>query len=165
MKKEKLMQRTWFAMLLILFSSCTSTPDPETFKRTVSGPQYAEFSSSYDAVWKASVTVMGKYSLRTYDQDAGIIETEYIRGENVWIPPYKKKYIPGGYRYKLNLKLIRIKSKFGNYVRAILLKSPEIQKDFFSNPEKTPTDGLEELSLLYRIEREIEIQEFVTQKN
>ncbi len=134
-----------------------SSPDPETFNRTVSGPQSKNIQASYDTIWKASLQTMGKYPLKTYDQEIGVIETDYIRGDNVWIPPYKKKYIPGGYRYKLNLKLIKVKSRTENYVRVVVLKQPEIQRDFFSTPEKIQTDGLEELSILYRIEREVDI--------
>lgn len=138
-----------------------SSPDPETFNRTVSGPQSKNIQAAYDSIWKASLQTMGKYPLRTYDQEAGVIETDFIRGDNVWIPPYKKKYIPGGYRYKLNLKLIKVKSRTENYVRVVVLKQPELQRDFFSTPEKIQTDGLEELSILYRIEREVEISKLM----
>lgn len=136
--------------------------DPETFKRTVSGPQSSNIPASYDSVWKASLQTMGKYPLRTYDQETGVIETDFIRGDNVWLPPYKKKYIPGGYRYKINLKLIKVRSSKENYVRVVVLKQPELQRDFFSTPEKIPTDGLEELAIIYRIEREIEINRLIS---
>lgn len=136
-------------------------PDPETFDRKVSGPQSKNFYLPYRNVWRAALQVMGKYPLKTYDEETGVIETDFIRGDNVWTPPYKKKYVSGGYRYKLNVKIFKGKSKTENAVRLVVLKQPEIQKDFFSPPEKIQTDGLEELALIYRIEREVSITQYL----
>lgn len=154
------MRLTWFVTLLIL-TSCSSTPDPETFTRKVSGPEIADIPASYEAVWRATLQTMGKYPLKTYDEDTGVIETDYIRGQNIWMPPYKKEYGAGGFRYKINVKLIKVKSQRGPNIRVVVLKLPEIQKDFFSSPTKVSSDGLEELSIVYRIEREIQIQKLL----
>ena len=35
----------------------------------------------------------------------------------------------------------------------------ELQKDFFSGAEKTASDGLEELAIMYRVERELLIEQ------
>ena len=110
------------------------------------------------SVWKSCLIVLGKYPLKSYDEESGVIETDFIKGEDAWISPHKKKYVPGGYRYKLNLRVIKGKANNKNATKVIVLKQSELQKDFFAEPEKIQSDGLEELALLYRIERELALE-------
>lgn len=137
-------------------SGCSSAAvEPELIDIKDPGPKTKTFSSSFLNTWKACLIVLGKYPLKSYDEESGIIETDYIRGEDVWIAPHRKKYVKGGFRYKLNLRVIKGRQGANSVTKVIILKQPELQKDFFSDSEKTQTDGLEELSILYRIEREL----------
>jgi hypothetical protein len=142
-----------------LVAGCTTTAgfDPNNIEIKAPGPKSKSFYANFPSVWKAALLTVGKYPLKSYDEDAGIIETDYIRGDNVWLPPYKERYIPGGYRYKINIRLIKGHYRNQNVIQVIVLKSPETQKDFFSDSENTVSDGLEEMTILYRIERELAI--------
>lgn len=142
------------------FSGCSSaTVEPERIEIKDPGPKTKTFSTSFLSTWKACLIVLGKYPLKSYDEESGVIETDFIRGEDVWTAPHKKKYLQGGFRYKLNLRVIKGKQGAAPVTKVIILKQPELQKDFFADSEKQQTDGLEELSLLYRIERELALEE------
>lgn len=161
---SKNLKKTSLAILLLIFVGCmtscsSATVDPERIDIKDPGPKSRTFSSPFRDVWKASLIVLGKYSIKSYDEDSGAIETDYIRGEDAWISPYKKKYVRGGFRYKLNLRVIKGQTGTQQVTKVIILKTPEVQKDFFSDSEKTQTDGLEELSVLYRIEREVALEQ------
>ncbi len=141
-------------------SGCSSASvEPEHIDIKDPGPKTKTFSTSFLNTWKACLIVLGKYPLKSYDEESGVIETDFIRGEDVWVAPHRKKYIQGGFKYKLNLRVIKGKQGAKPVTKVIVLKQPELQKDFFADSEKIQTDGLEELSLLYRIERELALEE------
>jgi hypothetical protein len=146
---------------LVTIAACSTTGgfDPNNIEIKAPGPKSKSFYGSFANVWKAALITVGKYPLKSYDEDAGVIETDFIRGETVWLPPYKDHYVTGGYRYKINIRLIKAHYGGQNVVQAVVLKQPEIQKDFFTNSEKAVSDGLEEMAILYRIERELAIEQ------
>lgn len=146
-------------VMAISLGACSSaTIEPERIEIKDPGPKTKTFNADFLTTWKSCLIVLGKYPLKSYDEEAGVIETDYIKGDEAWISPHKKKLVQGGYRYKLNLRVIKGKKNSKSATKVILIKQPEHQKDFFSDSEKVQSDGLEELSLLYRIERELSIE-------
>lgn len=123
----------------------------------VYGPREQIFNANFDEVWKAVNLVLQAYPLRVSNMDQGIIETDSIRGNRVWTPPYGRESSGSGRAYSLNVRVIRGKSETNPQTKVVLLKEARIQTDFFSDPKQTPSDGLEERTLLYRIGREIQI--------
>lgn len=116
------------------------------------------FDETYETVWKAAQLALSKYSIRVNDMDSGIFETQSIHGDKAWLSPNVEKAISGGQRYKISVRILKGTKKSGApATKVIILKRAEIQRDFFSEVEKLPSDGLEELAIMYRIERELEI--------
>lgn len=147
-------------VLVALIAGCTTmSDDPERIEIKDPGPKSKTFTSPFLNVWKSSLIVIGKYPLKSYDEDTGIIETDFIKGEEAWVAPHKKKGVSGGYRYKVNLRVIRGKGESKNTTKVIVFKQIENQKDFFADADKIQTDGLEEKAILYRIERELALEE------
>lgn len=146
-------------LALILITSALGcsfmTEEPERIDIKNPGPKSQTYKSTFPNTWKACLMVLGKYPLKSYDEESGIIETDFIRGEDVWVAPHRKNYVVGGFRYKLNLRVIRGRSGSKNVTKVIITKMPEMQKDFFADAEKIQSDGLEEMSILYRVEREL----------
>lgn len=116
------------------------------------------FFASYDNVWRAAHAVI-KYPIAQENQDTGIIETEYIKGVDGWIPPGAQKPPSSGIRYKLTFTFAKGTTEGRDSTRVTIDKRMEILRDFFSDPEKLESDGLEEKILFYRIERELVIQD------
>ncbi|MFP5519958.1 MAG: hypothetical protein ACLGGX_08650 [Bdellovibrionia bacterium] len=124
---------------------------PLSFKQRI-------FFASYDEVWRAAHTVL-KYPIAVDNQDTGVIETEYIKGVDGWLPPEVAKPPSSGFRYKISMVFARGKVGGRESVRVTIEKKNEILRNFFSEPEQQESDGLEEKVLFYRMEREIIINE------
>jgi hypothetical protein len=123
----------------------------------VYGPREQVFYASFDEVWKAVNLVLQAYPLRVSNMDQGIIETDSIRGNRIWSAPYGRETSGSGRAYSLNVRVVKGKSESKPLTKVILLKEAQVQTDFFSDPKQTPSDGLEERTLLYRIGREVQI--------
>jgi hypothetical protein len=155
-----LISKIFLTLIMVSALGCSSANvEPERIDIKSPGPKTRIYQSPFANVWKSCLIVLGKYPLKSYDEEAGVIETDYIRGEDVWIAPHRKKYVSGGFRYKLSLRIIKGKSNNKPVTKVVIVKQPELQKDFFSDSEKTQSDGLEELSILYRVERELALDQ------
>ena len=156
----QLISKITLIFIMVSALGCNSaTVEPERIDIKNPGPKTQSYSASYNSVWKSCLIVLGKYPLKSYDEEAGVIETDFIKGEDVFIAPHRKKYVVGGFRYKLNLRIIKGRANNKSVTKVIILKTPELQKDFFSDSEKLQSDGLEEMSILYRVERELALEQ------
>lgn len=122
------------------------------------------YFSSYDNVWRAAHASI-KYPISQENQDTGIIETEYIKGVDGWLPPGATKPPSTGIRYKLTLTFAKGTTEGRESTRVNIDKKIEILRDFFSDPEPIQSDGLEEKIIFYRIERELIIMEALKKAN
>lgn len=116
------------------------------------------YYAPYDTVWTALHKVL-KYPIAQENQDTGVIETEYIKGIDGWLPPGTQTPPSAGIRYKLIFTVAKGKAGNRESARVTIDKKMEILRDFFSPPETIETDGLEEKVLFYRIERELIVSE------
>lgn len=116
------------------------------------------FFAPYDSVWRAAHAVI-KYPIAQENQDTGVIETEYIKGLDGWLPPNEQRPPSSGIRYKLTLIFAKGSTEGRESTRVTIDKKMEILRDFFSEPEPMESDGLEEKIIFYRIERELIINE------
>lgn len=114
------------------------------------------FFAPYDLVWKAAHQSI-KYTIASENQDFGVIETDYVKAVDGWLPPDKSKPEYKSARYKLNLTFAKGKTEGHESTRVTIDKKIEIFRDFISEKQILSSDGLEELTLFYRIEREIRI--------
>lgn len=113
------------------------------------------FYAPYDLVWKAAHLSI-KYTIASENQDFGVIETDYVKAVDGWLPPDKTKPDYKSARYKLIFTFAKGMKKDGKEpTRLTIEKKVEIFPDFISEKQIVPSDGLEELALFYRIEREI----------
>jgi len=125
---------------------------------TFNGPASRVIVGGYDEVWRALQKAFSSYPIQVNNLDQGILETDIIKGAQIWSPPFVKNARPVNYRYTLSARVIRGKTAGQESVRIIVSKKINLQRDFFSADEELLSDGLEELSLLYRIERELQIE-------
>jgi len=113
---------------------------------------------SYESVWRAAQLTL-KYPIAVNNMENGILETEWIRGVDGFLPPKATIEPSAGMKYKITLNMVKGKLDGRNSVRVTITKKIERQKDFFSDVETLTSDGYEEKVIAYRIEREILIEE------
>lgn len=140
---------------LLSFSGCaTNSGKPEV----KFGPRAQVYRASFDVVWLATQKALTQYPLRVNNMDLGLLETDIIKGSDVWVPPHIKKRSSGGVRYRLIVRLVKGNVRGNPRVKVTVEKKMTKKRDFFAKSKKMPSDGLEEKALLYRIEREIVIE-------
>ncbi len=143
-----------FALLVaILCSGCSSMPE----KKPLSYSKV--YKAKFEEVWRACQQALIKYPMRINNMDTGILQTEFIKGNRAFKPPTMKEDYSSGYRYRLKLRLVKGNlSKSREAVKVTVAKDTEIKTDFFSDPKRLESDGLEEKVILYRIEKEISVE-------
>ncbi len=149
-----------FLFLSILITGCELFPkkkNPNT-QDALNRPFQQEYLASYEAVWRAA-QISVRYPISLNNMDTGQLETDWIRALEGFLAPDQKKSPSSGMRYKIILTLVRGRKVNRPTVRVTLRKVVERQRDFFAEPESVATDGLEEKIILYRMERELIIQE------
>ncbi|MFZ4404207.1 MAG: hypothetical protein ACOYOK_08920 [Pseudobdellovibrionaceae bacterium] len=141
--------------ILMLLSGCslfdsfsTKSAQPKLHKRI--------FLASYDNVWRATHSAL-RYPIAIDNQDTGVIETEMIKAVDGWTSATAEQPPPSGLKYKLVILIVKGKVDGQNSTRVSIEKKSTLSKDFFSDPELIDSDGLEEKSIFYRIERELVI--------
>ncbi len=155
----KQIHRAALAALFVLLSSCqlleTRVESPDEIIERVS--QQKIFFASYDEVWRAAHAAI-KYTIASENQDFGVIETDYVKAVDGWLPPFMNKPSHPGSRYKLTFNFARGTTQGRESVRVTIDKRIEVFRSVISDIEVIPSDGFEEKVLFYRIEREIIIQ-------
>ena len=144
---------------VLAVSSCqlveTQAESPEEILDRVS--QQKVFFATYDEVWRAAHAAI-KYTIASENQDFGVIETDFVKAVDGWLPPFLTKPINPGSRYKLTFNFAKGNTQGKESVRVTIDKRIEVFRSVISDIEVVPSDGFEENVLFYRIEREIVIQ-------
>lgn len=145
-------------MISLLTASCVSQP-PSVSKRAGPKLTYQKiFYYPYDNVWRAAQLAL-KYPIAVNNMDHGLLETDFIKADDGFVAPSIEKLPSSGIRYKISMILAKGRVDGRNGVRVTINKTIEKKRDFFSDAEILFTDGLEEKALLYRMERELIIDE------
>lgn len=154
-------KRAPFLLIALLFStvlSCGLLDKPESRSPLKKVTKQKIFYAPYEQVWRSAQAVL-RYPISIQNEETGIIETDYVRGVDGWLPPEQTKPPSSGLRYKLILTFAKGKVDGRESTRLTIDKKVEVLRDFFSEAQPLESDGLEESVLFYRIERELIIYE------
>lgn len=147
--------------LLLLGTACSTVEKnavtPDEIIQRVSHQKI--FNAPYDEVWRAAHSTL-KYTIAAENQDFGVIETDYIKAVDGWLPPFRAKPEYPSSRYKIVMTFARGQKNSGREsVRVTIEKKIEVFRDFISEVKSVPSDGLEEKVIFYRMEREIVVNQ------
>lgn len=137
----------------LLLASCAS----KTELRGEYSPVTKIYYENFENVWRAAQIALQQYPLKINNIDKGLLETDSIKGFEIWKPPYKSKYTESGLKYRIIIRVIRGHSAKKMAVKVVVFKEILKKRDFFAETETLPTDGMEEKMIQYRIGREIQI--------
>jgi hypothetical protein len=130
-------------------------------KSNPAGPQEHVFNAPYEQVWRAVQLATAKYPRKIDDIESGLLETETMKADQGWEPPFLKSHKSGGYRRHIQVRLIKGDFEGTPAIKVVVTKSAEILHDFFTEAEAVPSDGLEEKVILYRVDRELQIDQAI----
>ena len=152
---EIMAKARWCLLVLAALSTLTACVTKPQF--ITDGPVTQIFIGTYDDVWRAAQKALTKYPIRINNSDTGILQTDHVRGAKAYLPPYSNNTHSSGYRHQITLRLARGSVKGQPAVKVSITKSPEMQRDFFSSATPLTSDGVEERVLMYRIQRELDL--------
>jgi hypothetical protein len=145
-----------FPIFFLFFSSCSlfekKIESPDQILDRVSHQKI--FYAPYDEVWRAAHASV-RYTIASENQDFGVIETDFVKGIDGWLPPFLTKPENPGSRYKLVLNFARGNTNGKESVRVNIDKKIEVFRSVISDVDTVASDGLEEKMLFYRMEREL----------
>ncbi len=146
--------RLFTLLFIMLTAACVSSPLPEenrAYERT--------FRADFDQTWRACQQAVISYPLKINNMEQGTIQSTILRSHVYFKPPHLGKKHAGGYRYDISINLIK---EADQLTKVSIEKNLQVYRDFVSKPENLISDGLEENALLYRIQREIEIDKEIS---
>lgn len=161
----RILKRNIFLILILtgpFFTACQiSKPRSKIVEKIVAkNPNQKIYLYPYDSVWRAAQLSL-KYPIAVNNMDNGTLETEYIKAIDGFTSPIETQLPSAGIKYKLTFTIVKGKLDNKDSVRVTINKTIEKQRDFFSDIEFLESDGLEEKTLFYRMEREIIIEEAI----
>ncbi len=125
------------------------------------------FHMDYDKVWKALMLTLQSYSIEEEDRERGFVRTAAVKGDSIFKLPFPNKGGgPGGTQsYMIYVYLNRGGEASSPVVRVQVLKKVFARKGFIRGKQRVPSHGLEEKSILYRMMREIQIEQFILNRH
>lgn len=160
--KAKTLVLAFLSIMFLHASGCSVfEKQPESADKILErASQQRIYIANYDAVWRAAHAVV-KYTIASENQDFGIIETDYIKSVDGWISPDRNSPEYRNARYRLLFTFAKGITNGKESTRLTIEKKIELFRDFISAPKVIPTNGLEEMALFYRIERELYINQML----
>ncbi len=138
-----------FLSLILMALGCA---EMEINDPPVKEPVSQVFTVSYEKVWRAVQLATRRFPLKINVYDAGVLETDYIKGDKLFSDPNNTKP-PAGVRYKIIVHAIKGTIDNQNRIKVIVQKQAKSQSDFFTGYRPIDSNGLEEKTILYRISR------------
>jgi hypothetical protein len=154
-----LITKTILALCILGTLGCTVMDKPVPVGRNMRKLMGQKvYYAPFDNVWRAAQVAL-KYPISINNMDNGVLETDFIKADDGFMPPTGNKAISSGVRYKIAMILTKGKIEGREGVRVSIKKVIEKKRDFFAEPESLTSDGLEEMVLFYRIDRELAVDE------
>ncbi len=156
MNKAQLVSKILILSGIWFLTGCTSN-ELKVDGITPGVPVERVYFGEYGEVEMAIRASMKKYPVKEDNLDAGIFETEYIRGDKMYRAPGSHDRSESGVRYRIQIHTIKGKVEGKAATQLIIKKVVEKTRDFFAETEPLASDGLEENIIFYRVQRELTI--------
>ncbi len=142
--------------LFLFFPACTTIFE---LPQDVTYPISKIFVADYDEIWTALVFALENYPVEEENKKEGYMKTGLIKGDKIWKLPFNAGRKWPGFQYRIYIYLLRGNTGSEKTVQVQVLKKAFTRKGFIGGLESVPSDGLEEKSILYRVFREIQMDQ------
>lgn len=143
---------------LTLLVSCSSYEQFQYMSEEFEVPSQV-FNADFNQTWQAVINIMKRYDLETYDQEAGVIKTRWIDNtlEVNFSDSFGSSDSVKGARFRLVVNVVKGFRGDREVAKVTIFKRQMIEQDFLQGWKVIPTDGIQEKTILYRIERGLAI--------
>lgn len=147
-----------FILSLLLLSGCASY---EKFKQITEELEIPSkmYQADFNQTWQAVIQVMKRYDIATQNQQVGRIKTRWM--DNTLQVNFNDAFgnsdAVKAAEFKLSVNVAEGFSYGRKVTKVTVYKRQRIEQDFLTGWKEQPTDGIQEKTILYRIERLIDI--------
>ncbi len=154
-----------FALIFtILIGGCSSFEKFEYLTKEVEIPSKI-FKTNYAETWSAVVATINKFDLELQNQESGSIKTKWI--DNTLKLNFSDSFGSSdavkAAKFKLIINVIKGFQSSQEVTKVTIYKRQLINQDFLQGWKVIPSDQIEEITLLYRIERALKIDRRIKQ--
>lgn len=143
---------------MIILSSCASY---EKFRQVTEELEIPSkvYRADYNQTWQAVIQVMRKFDIAQQNQEAGFVKTRWIDNtlEVNFTDSFGSSDAVKAAKFKLVVNVVKGFRSSKEVTKVTIYKRQLIEQDFLQGWKESPTDGILEKTLLYRIERLIAI--------
>ncbi|MCM2350405.1 MAG: hypothetical protein NDI69_10325 [Bacteriovoracaceae bacterium] len=113
------------------------------------------YKADYNQTWQAVIQVMRKFDIAQQNQEAGFIKTRWMDNtlEVNFTDSFGSSDAVKAAKFKLVVNVVKGYRTGREVSKVTIYKRQLIEQDFLQGWKETPTDGITEKTLLYRIER------------
>ena len=142
-----------YSITLIFFSSCASY---EKFRNITEENEIPSkmFNADYAQTWQAVISIMNKFELSVQNQESGHIKSRWM--DNTLAINFTDSFGDNdavkAAKFKLVVNVTKGYAGGKEVCKVTVFKRQLIEQDFLQGWKEIPTDGIQEKTLLYRIE-------------
>jgi hypothetical protein len=151
--------KLWLLGTIFLIHSCSSYQQFQFLAEEHEIPSQV-FDADYTQTWQAVLQVMRNYNLALQNQEAGVIKTRWE--DNTVELNFADSFGTGdavrAARFMLVVNVVKGFRGNREVCRVTVFKRQMVEQDFLQGFKVIPTDGILEKTILYRIGRNIHIE-------
>lgn len=151
-------KRTAILLLSFLFLNCSSYEQFKYITEEFEIPSKV-FRFDYNQTWLAVLQVMKDYNLEINNQESGIIKTRWTDNtlEVNFSDSFGSSDAVKSAKFKIVVNVVKGYRINKEVTKVTVFKRQTVEKDFLQGSKVIPTDGITEKTILYRIERQLQI--------
>lgn len=145
---------------LTLVGSCTSYEKFHRMSEQMEIPSRV-YPADYAKTWQAVLQIMRRYDLAVQNQQTGVIRTRWIDNtlELNFADSFGANDSVRAARFKLVINVVKGYRGSREVTRVSVFKRQMVERDFLQGWQVVPSDGIQEETILYRIERLLAIDD------
>lgn len=144
-------------LILCLLSGCSY----EKFRQVTEENDIPSriFKADFNQTWQAVIQVMRKFDIAQQNQEAGFIKTRWIDNtlEVNFADAFGSSDAVKAAKFKMVINVVKGYRAGREVSKVTIFRRQLLEQDFLQGWKEVPTDGIQERTLLYRIERLIAI--------
>jgi hypothetical protein len=117
------------------------------------------FKADFNQTWQAVIQVMKKYDIASQNQEAGVIKTRWIDNtiELNFADSFGTSDSVKAAKFKILVNVVKGFRGGREVAKVTFYKRQLVEQDFLQGWKEIPSDGIQEKTLIYRLERIISI--------
>lgn len=147
-----------YIIFLLFLSSCASYQNFKYITEEFEIPSKV-FKADFNQTWQAVIQVMKKFDIASQNQEAGFIKTRWIDNTNElnFSDSFGSSDSVKSAKFKLLVNVVKGFRGSMEVTKITIYRRQLVEQDFLQGWKEIPSDGIAEKTLLYRIERLIQI--------